>query len=107
MLYPDIPKFLKWLVGFVVAIATGWGVCLLIAGFGCSTQERIGIAQGVARTATRTAIETLTDQFVVLSDRIPTQGQSTSDANYRAIATLISGAAVYLLRKKFFPMGKR
>ena len=32
---PDIPRMLKWLVGLIVALAGGWGVCLLVAGYGC------------------------------------------------------------------------
>ena len=78
---------------------------ILIAGFGCSMQERVDMAQGV----TETAINTLADRVEALVARPlpPTEAQITSGTLATAgIANLLL-AALYLARKKWIPMGKR
>ena len=96
MWYPDIPKFLIWLGGFVMAIAIGWGVCLLIAGFGCTSVERTKLAYDTARAA----VDAAADRFHVPP---PEDAVSPLQGLLGAAGMMV----VYLVRKKFFPMGKR
>lgn len=93
----------------IVLCALGFITTLWLTG--CSMAERAGIAQDVAQTITRTAVETgmevLAAKLDALTTKVPTRQQSASEDNVRAIATLLIGAVVYLSRKKFFPMGTR
>ena len=89
-------KPLKWIGYIIGGAALIWVSAMLVGSFGCSSAERSQLAYEAAQAA----VDAAADRF-----HIPTPEEAVSPLQ----GLLGAGGMmlVYLVRKKFFPMGKR
>lgn len=99
-----MPIKINWRAVAVVLMSIGGAIMLVLvlASLGCA-QERIQLVQEAARTATDTAVAKVLDRIDQTDGENVTTGQHLAVAGVGNIVLFV----LYLIRKRWFPMGTR